>query len=281
MPRNSPPAQPPASHAVEIRTVRFGAADHADAASAEVAVEAPINIVYGNMPYAVMMATPSDLEDFVTGFSLTEGIVRSVDEIRSIAATPQQEGIVVSVELAPGRFREHLARRRNLSGRTSCGLCGVETLADLPAAEARAATARPIAPAAIGAALGALERQQPLHRLTRSVHAAAWCDRDGAILAVREDVGRHNALDKLIGARLRTGHGATDGFVLVTSRASFEMVEKAAIFGAGALVSISAPTSLAIERANALGLTLVCIARTDSATVFAGRLADTVESVAR
>jgi len=280
MPRSSPPAQPPASHAARVRTVRFGVDDDALDASAEVAVESPINIVYGNLPYAVMMATPSDIEDFVAGFSLTEGIVRNVDEIRGIALAPQAEGLVVTVELAPGRFREHLARRRNLSGRTSCGLCGVEGLADLPTAEARTAAARPIAPAAIGAALSTLERQQPLHRLTRSVHAAAWCDRDGAILAVREDVGRHNALDKLIGARLRAGHDASDGFVLVTSRASFEMVEKAAIFGTGTLVSISAPTSLAIERANALGLTLVCIARADSATVFAGRLADPVESEA-
>lgn len=281
MPRNSPPAQPPASQAVAARTISFGAADRVALASAEVAVEAPVNILYGNLPYAVMMATPSDLEDFVAGFSLTEGIVRSVDEIRSIAVAPRQDSIVVTVDLAPGRFREHLARRRNLSGRTSCGLCGVEALADLPSAQARAAVARPIAPAAIGAALSALERQQPLHRLTRSVHAAAWCDRNGAILAVREDVGRHNALDKLIGARLRADDDASDGFVLVTSRASFEMVEKAAIFGAGTLVTISAPTSLAIERANALGLTLVCIARADSATVFAGRLADTVEAAAR
>ncbi|MCP4562816.1 MAG: formate dehydrogenase accessory sulfurtransferase FdhD [Bosea sp.] len=281
MPRNSPPAQPPASHAVAVRTIRFGPAESAVPANAEVAVEAPVNIVYGNLPYAVMMATPSDLEDFVAGFSLTEGIVRSVDEIRGISTNPQKDGIVVTVELAPGRFREHLARRRNLSGRTSCGLCGVEALAELPTAEARAAMAAPISPAAIGEALGSLERQQPLHRLTRSVHAAAWCDRDGAILAVREDVGRHNALDKLIGARLRAGHDAGDGFVLVTSRASFEMVEKAAIFGAGTLVTISAPTSLAIERANVLGLTLVCIARADSATVFAGRLADTLESVTR
>jgi FdhD protein len=281
MPRNSPPAQPPASHAVRVRTVSLGAAGQAPEASAEVAAEAPINIVYGNLPYAVMMATPSDLEDFVAGFSLTEGIVRNVDEIRGITVAPQQDGLVVTVELAPGRFREHLARRRNLSGRTSCGLCGVETLADLPSAQARAAAATPVAPAALGSALGALERQQPLHRLTRSVHAAAWCDREGAILAVREDVGRHNALDKLIGARLRAGHDAGEGFVLVTSRASFEMVEKAAIFGAGTLVAISAPTSLAIERANALGLTLVCIARADSATVFAGRLAETVEAKPR
>ncbi len=115
-----------------------------------------------------------------------------------------------------------------------------------------------------------IERHQPLNRLTRSVHAAAWCDLDGRILAAREDVGRHNALDKLIGARLRAGCDAKGGFVLVTSRASFEMVEKAAIFGAGALVAISAPTSLAIERARALGLALVCVAREDGAVLFAG-----------
>lgn len=280
MPRNSPPAHPPASHAVAIRTISFGATATQFDASAEVAVEAPVNIVYGNLPYAVMMTTPSDLEDFVTGFSLTEGIIHSVDEIRSIAVTPQGDGIVAAVELAPGRFREHLARRRNLSGRTACGLCGIENLADLLEAQAIGGTSAPIAAEAIARALGELERHQQLNRLTRAVHAAAWCGRDGAILSVREDVGRHNALDKLIGARLRAGQDANDGFMLVTSRASFEMVEKTAIFGAGTLVSISAPTSLAIERANALGLTLVCIARADSATVFAGRLATPVESEA-
>jgi FdhD protein len=272
MPQSSPPAQPPASHAVPAEPVRFGGA-RAPATTVEVAVEAPVNIVYGNQPYAVMMATPSDLEDFALGFSLTEGIVRSVDEIRGIEVVPQQDGIVVTVDLAPGRFREHLARRRNLSGRTSCGLCGVETLEEMPQAEAGSRQATPIRASAIQAALEALDAHQPLGQLTRAVHAAAWCDAQGAILAVREDVGRHNALDKLIGARLRAGQGTADGFVLVTSRASFEMVEKTAIFGAGTLVSISAPTSLAIERAMALGLTLVSIARRDGCTVFTGVLA--------
>lgn len=252
---------------------------------AEVAVEAPVNIVYGTLPYAVMMATPSDLADFVTGFSLTEGIIRGADEIRGITVTPQADGLVVAVDLAPGRFREHLARRRNLSGRTSCGLCGVETLAELPLAE-QGGMRQTVSASAIHKALVALERHQPLNRLTRSVHAAAWCDLGGAILAAREDVGRHNALDKLIGARLRAGHDAAGGFILVTSRASFEMVEKAAIFGAGTLVAISAPTSLAIERANRLGLTLVCIARDDAAMLFAGALAqdeklDVMETAAR
>jgi FdhD protein len=277
MPRNSPPAQPPASSAVAATPLRFETGP-GPAISAEVAVEAPVNIVYGPLPYAVMMATPSDLEDFVTGFSLTEGIVRDAVEIQGIAVMPQADGIIVTVDLAPGRFREHLARRRNLSGRTSCGLCGVETLDTLPMAEV-AGTARASVPlAAIRAALDALERHQPLNQLTRSVHAAAWCGHDGRILAAREDVGRHNALDKLIGARLRAGQHAGDGFVLVTSRASFEMVEKAAIFGAGTLVSISAPTSLAIERARRLGLTLVCVARNDAAILYSGALAPECET---
>lgn len=280
MPRNSPPAQPPASCAVQARPLRFSAGALATT-TAEVAVEAPVNIVYGNQPYAVMMATPSDLEDFVTGFSLTEGIIREAGEIRGISVVPQAGGLVATVDLAPGRFREHLARRRNLSGRTSCGLCGVETLAELPMASPDGLARAPISAGAIGAALSSLERHQPLNRLTRSVHAAAWCDEAGAILAAREDVGRHNSLDKLIGARLRAGHDATGGFILVTSRASFEMVEKAAIFGAGTLVSISAPTSLAIERAARLGLTLVCVAREDTAVLFAGEIAAEMESAPR
>jgi FdhD protein len=279
MPRNSPPAQPPASCAVAALPVRYVTGPGATA-SAEIAVEAPVNIVYGNQPYAVMMATPSDLEDFVTGFSLTEGIVRDAGEIRAIAVSPQRDGIVVTVDLAPGRFREHLARRRNLSGRTSCGLCGVETLAEMPMAETRSRDRQPISAAAIATALAALERHQPLHQLTRSVHAAAWCDARGTILAAREDVGRHNALDKLIGARLRAGQDAGSGFVLVTSRASFEMVEKTAIYGAATLVTISAPTSLAVERAKALDLTLVSIARQEGCMVFTGALAPEMEIAA-
>lgn len=272
MPQNSSPAQSPASCAVQVEPLRFDSGPQ-PFAIAEVPVETPVNVVYGTLPYAVMMASPADLEDFVVGFSLTEGIIAGVDEIREIRVTPREDGIVVSVDLAPGRFREHLARRRNLSGRTSCGLCGVETLADLPVAELVSRSRSPVTPGAIRTALAALEGHQPLHRRTRAVHAAAWCDSEGKILAAREDVGRHNALDKLIGARLRAGHGTDDGFVLVTSRASFEMVEKAAIFGAGTLVSVSAPTSLAIERAKRLGLTLVSIARSDAAMLFTGTLA--------
>ncbi|MDX3809016.1 formate dehydrogenase accessory sulfurtransferase FdhD [Bosea thiooxidans] len=280
MPRSNPTGQPPASAAVTAQPLRFGTAQDG-AREIEVAVETPINIVYGNMPYAVMMASPSDLEDFVTGFSLTEGIVRGADEIRGIAVEPKDEGVVVTVELAPGRFREHLARRRNLSGRTSCGLCGVETIEEIPMADAATRASRAVSASAIERALAALDQHQPLNQLTRAVHAASWCDASGAVLAVREDVGRHNALDKLIGARLRAGADASEGFLLVTSRASFEMVEKAAIFGAGTLVAISAPTSLAIERARRLGLTLAAVARRDGCIVFTGELAPQAEAIAR
>jgi FdhD protein len=241
--------------------------------TADVAVETPVSIVYGTVPYAVMMASPADLDDFVTGFSLTEGIIRSAAEIRQVVIAPQRDGVIVTVDLAPDRFRQHLARRRNLTGRTSCGLCGVEDRSELPMAEQRPVGGPAVAATAISTALEALARLQPLNALTHAVHAAAWCGLDGAILATREDVGRHNALDKLIGASLRAGVDPARGFVLVTSRASFEMVEKTAIFGAGTLVAISAPTSLAIERAVRLGLTLVAIARSDGAVVFTGALA--------
>jgi len=239
-----------------------------------VAVEIPVSFVYGDTPYAVMMASPGDVEDFAYGFSLTEGIIRSASEIRGVKISAAEKGLTLDIELSPGRFREHLARRRALVGRTSCGLCGVETVEQLPQA-VPLAPAPPVSTRAVFAALANLDRNQKLNEQTHAVHAAAFCARDGAILALREDVGRHNALDKLIGALLRKGVSAGDGFIVVTSRASFEMVEKAAIFGATTLVAISAPTSLAIERAQALGMTLAAIARADGAMVFTGALDST------
>ncbi len=266
-----PNDRPPASRLTE--TLRIDAASGiATPAQREIANEIAVSFVYGDAPYAVMMASPDDAEDFAFGFSLTEGIVRAASEIRAVRVAPQEKGLELHIELAPGRFREHLARRRAITGRTSCGLCGVETVEQLPQAE-KLIPAPPIAPRAVFAALAHLDRNQTLNALTRAVHGAAFCARDGAIRALREDVGRHNALDKLIGALIREGVSPREGFVVVTSRASFEMVEKTAIFGAPALVAISAPTSLAIERAQALGLTLGAIARADSMMVFSGAFA--------
>lgn len=234
------------------------------------AVEAPVNLVYGSVPHAVMMATPGDLEDFAYGFSLTEGIIEEAAEIRGVEVEAAEGGLRLLVDLAPGRLREHLARKRAISGRTGCGVCGIEDLDALPRAIPRPAPLLTLAVPAIARALTVMEAEQRLGATTRAVHAAAWARLDGTLLAVREDVGRHNALDKLIGALLRAGTDPADGFLIITSRCSFEMVEKAARLGAGAIVAISAPTSLALERAKAHGLTLCAIARADSLTVFTG-----------
>jgi FdhD protein len=234
-----------------------------------IATEMPISFVYGGMPYAVMMATPADLHDFVYGFSLTEGIIQKSDDIREIIIEPAVDHITIKIVLSSAQFQAHLAKRRMMSGRTSCGLCGVETLADLPVAlQSKVPYVEPISLDAVHQALNTLAQHQPLNQATRSVHAAAWCNRQGLILVSREDVGRHNALDKVIGCLLQKSMHAHDGFLLITSRASFEMVEKAALFGIRMIVAISAPTSLAIRRAEDLGVTLYGIARHDSMIQF-------------
>ncbi|EIM28824.1 formate dehydrogenase accessory sulfurtransferase FdhD [Microvirga lotononidis] len=235
-----------------------------------IASEVPVNLVYGGIPFAVMMTTPSDLEDFALGFSLTEGVIKHPHDIRGIRIEQDERGLRLAIDLVPDRLHEHLARKRALSGRTGCGLCGIDDLKSLPQARANEGNAPVIALPAIQSALLGLDRRQALNELTHAVHAAAWADLDGAIRFVREDVGRHNALDKLIGAACRAGTEPDSGFVIVTSRCSFELVEKVAAFGARTLVSISAPTSLALERARHLDITLIGIARRDSMTVFHG-----------
>lgn len=233
-----------------------------------IAVETPIELAFGGAPFAVMMATPADLRDFAVGFALTEGIVERIDDIRDIEIKPAGAGVRLDVTLSGGRLAAHLARSRAMSGRTGCGLCGIEDLAHLPQPRGPVPASAPIAPAAVRAALQGLERAQPLNAETRAVHGAAWCDRDGAILFAREDVGRHNALDKLIGALVQAAVDPADGFIVLTSRCSFEMVAKAAAFGAATVVSVSAPTSLALERAGQSGITLIAVARADQATIF-------------
>ena len=231
-------------------------------------VETPIAVVYAPTPYAVMMASPMDIEDFAHGFSLTEGIIESAADIRAIDVAPDQGGLRLTITLASDRLKTHLARARNMTGRTGCGVCGVEDINQLPFARRVPRSGKPLSVAAARRAVRALDALTPLGDLTRATHAAAWCDEAGDILFVREDVGRHNALDKLIGALMRAGVDAARGFVVVTSRCSFEMVEKTAALGAGAIVAISAPTSLAVECARAHGMTMLAVARADGALLF-------------
>ena len=236
----------------------------------EVATEIPVQVLFGGVPFGIMMATPADLVDFAYGFSLTEGVVTAPGEIRAVSVEAVEGAVRLAIDVVGVRLQAHLARKRAMTGRTSCGLCGVDDLAALPRAGAPSGSAPEIGLGAVMRALGALDEGQHLNAATRAVHGAAWATRDGEVLDVREDVGRHNALDKLIGAALRAGRDPASGFVVVTSRASFEMVEKAATFGCRTLVAISAPTALAIDRAKALDVTLVGIARRDSITVFHG-----------
>jgi FdhD protein len=235
-----------------------------------VAVETPVQVSFADVPFAVMMLTPANLEDFAYGFSLTEGMISNASDIRAVTLGDAEEGLTIRIDLVGERLRQHLARQRAMTGRTGCGVCGIDDLDALKRAEAAKTTAPEIEMAPIERALATLDDKQVLNAQTRAVHAAAWADASGEILHIREDVGRHNALDKLIGALVRDGVDPLSGFVVITSRCSFEMVEKAASFGARTLVAISAPTSLAIARAQALDIALIAIARRDTVTVFNG-----------
>ncbi len=263
-----PPNEGAASIEVEARSFSYDSGAEGASFARAIAVEAPIEFAVGGAPFAVMMATPRDLEDFAYGFLFTEGIAERPDDIRGIEIHNSSEGWRIAVTLTGEKLQAHLARKRAIGGRTGCGLCGVEDLSQMPSPPRPIDGRPPIEPSAIGSALAELEKRQPLNALTRAAHAAAWCARDGRIILVREDVGRHNALDKAIGALRRAGVGADSGFFVITSRCSFEMVAKAAMFGASTLVSVSAPTSLALARARDCGVSLIAVARADKALSF-------------
>jgi FdhD protein len=265
------PSEGPGSIDVPVRAFSYDSGASGPELSRAVAVEAPVQIVIGGAPFAVMMATPNDLEDFAYGFALTEQIANSVADIRSVEVEQVEDGWKLKIAISGERLQAHLARGRAMSGRTGCGLCGIEDFSQVPSPRPPLHPQAPIAPDAIRTAVSELEARQPLNQATRAVHAAAWCGRDGAIVLVREDVGRHNALDKTIGALSRDGVPPDDGFIIITSRCSFEMVAKAAIFGAGTLVSVSAPTSLALERARRFGVRVIAVARRDQALCFDGK----------
>ncbi len=262
------PSEGSGSIDVPVRSFSYNSGASGPELTRALAVEAPIQIVIGGAPFAVMMATPTDLEDFATGFVLTEQIAGSVGDIRGVEVERVQDGWKLKIAISGERLQAHLARGRAMSGRTGCGLCGIEDFSQMPSPGPPLQPQAAIAPGAIRAALSELETRQPLNQATRAVHAAAWCGRDGTIVVSREDVGRHNALDKTIGALARAAVAPDSGFFVITSRCSFEMVAKTAIFGAGTLVSVSAPTSLALERAQRFGVRVIAVARRDQALSF-------------
>lgn len=230
----------------------------------------PIAMHYNGHSYAVMMATPRDLEDFALGFSLSEGLIHSAAQLTGIDVHHRLEGIELSMTVASEAPAARIDRsqQRLLPGRSGCGLCGTRELEDAvrPPSPVRASTRFPTK--ALERALLALDSHQPMNAATGAVHAAAWADADGRILLAREDVGRHNALDKLIGAMCRADCRPDGGMLLLTSRASYEMVTKAASAGIGFIAAISAPTALAVELARSAGICLVGFARPGGYNVY-------------
>lgn len=228
--------------------------------------EVPVALVFNGVSHAVMLATPCDLEEFALGFALTEGLLAQASELYGVELAYGADGIEVQLQVASACEFRLKQRRRNLAGRTGCGLCGTESLAQVqralpsPAGDVRRIEVRS---PAVARALRSLRAAQALQQWTGAVHAAAWCNAGGEAVLVREDVGRHNALDKLVGALVLAQADPADGFFCITSRASFEMVQKTAMAGASMLVAVSAPTALAVRTAQAAGVALAGFARDD------------------
>jgi len=233
-----------------------------------IAEEVPISLVYNGLPYVVMLATPTDLEEFALGFSITEGIIKTPQELLSARIYNRSNGIEVQLKIPDQRFQCLADKGRNLTGRTGCGLCGASTLRQAIRQPKPVKGGLTLSAAELRSALMDIKQHQKLNQLTGAVHAAAWTAPGQGILYIREDVGRHNALDKLIGFLLRSGKDLTAGFVIVTSRASYEMVQKTAWVGITLLVAVSAPTGLAIRLADEAGLTLIGFARDDQHVVY-------------
>ena len=255
------------SRLVPVRSWRSGECAGA-AVEDRIAAELPVALTYNRVAHVVMMATPCDLEDFGLGFSLTEGLIGSPSDLLGARVIPRPGGLELAMTIAGEWFDRLSTRRRNLAGRTGCGLCGAENIEQALRYPASVARTLEVTHAALQRAIAALGRHQPLQADTGATHGAAWCSTDGQVLQLREDFGRHNALDKLIGGLIRAGLQPSSGFALVSSRASYEMVYKAAAAGIEVLVAVSAPTTLAVEFAQRSGMTLVGFARPGRQNVY-------------
>jgi FdhD protein len=249
--------------------------------------EAALALTYNGGTYAVMMGTPQNLEDFAVGFSLSEGIVRSPEEIASLEIVDLDDGIELRMWLAQSRADQLSERRRHIAGPTGCGLCGIDSIAEAVRPAAIVAPGQSFLSREIMTAMQGMPPLQTINIETRAVHAAAFWTPARGIVALREDVGRHNALDKLAGALAQDKTSASEGIVLLTSRVSVEMVQKTAAMGAPVMVAVSAPTALAVRMADAAGITLTAIARADGFEIFThperinfGGAADGVDHVA-
>ena len=244
-------------------------ADTSCAVTEQIAEEAPIALVYNGVPHVVVMASPANLEDLALGFSLTEAVIGSAAELGGIEIQPEQSGYSIYLSVPPERVVMIEQSRRNMTARTGCGLCGAETIEQAMRAVPKVKAGQKVGRHAVAHALKELPALQTLNAATGATHAAAWATLDGELQLVREDVGRHNALDKVIGALAARGFDAAQGFAVITSRASYEMVQKAAMAGIGLLAAVSAPTALAVRIAGEAGVTLAGFVRGERCMVYA------------
>lgn len=254
--------------AQQTRTVRVVRDESCHTQDDCVSTEMPVALVYNGISHVVLMATPQDLPELALGFSLTEGIIDSASQIYDIELSEDPNGLVVNIDLATAAFQSLKGRRRNMSGRTGCGLCGLDSLAAVKPAMAPVTRGAAVDLSAIRSALAHFDDGQVLRAQTGSVHGVAWADSQGQIHTTFEDVGRHNALDKLIGWGMKNQTDWRQGFVLVSSRASFEMVVKSAVAGIGCVVAVSAPTTYAIDLADEANMTLVGFARAQRQVIY-------------